>query len=820
MNALVTLLRLKHQYSLVPNELAIQTRRYGTFALPVDEESVHPPESIEAAGDKEAGGETHGLRRPDSDNNCRCFPAGMRSVANRNFYDGCSDHDDYGDEGDCDAGIDSSAPIQESCVFCGPHSRHLSHEALRRKYQCEDGASFFPLVRDLRALCMRRRTEQAVAWRCVGAVRVTRNGGGDHDGGERGSRELQHVSITMGHTSYRTYARLWERVVALGCGLRALGLSPGAMVGICGGTRWEWLATCYAVWSQRFVCVLFDGDKVTAEQVAAEIKLSVVVCTRSLLPQLHAIFAARRATHMPAFVVVNAGGPPDMEEAMSSCAAAQWSKTMEVHDAVVHTWAEVLKIGRAEWERCLAVREACRKLQERHKAESDRLHANGGEDAVAPFAPSSPPLGRDHSHSASSTAHFSSAPLERQRASCGGVSIFPRRTDSGGASCNRSLSSTAGGDVTGGPDPCTGDDDDDGEDDEDVEAEMRSCAVLNFPTGPTELAVVIYNAGDSKGVMLSHGALKAAVTAYQERLNITKFDADFSAVAAHLSQEEGGSTRSDEEQQRPCYLGYLPFALIMEFVAENVFLHRGYLICYGTPFTLYQRQGTVSVLPHGDLCEFKPLVLVSVPYVLNELRQCLDRTLPSKGFLCTIFRVAFEERRRAIRCCLDTPFLNNTVFCTPRKVLGGRCRAVISAAAPLSADTQEFLEVVCGVSVLQQYGLTESGGCGTLQYLWDTQRDCVGGLLDAVELKLRDVGPWRHSNACPSGEVLLRGPTLMSGYYARPAETSRALDGDGWLHTGDVVELQCNGSLRVVASVKNVVKNGRSCIDLDALERI
>ncbi|RNF15697.1 putative fatty acyl CoA syntetase 1 [Trypanosoma conorhini] len=414
MNVLVALLKLKHRYSLVPNEPAVQTRGSGPFVLPLGEDLPRHPDGIAVSGVKAAGGETHALRCTGSGDSYGRFLRGPWSVADCGDYDGYSDYDDDDDDDDeldSAAEVDAFATIQESCVLREPHAQRLSYEAMWRRYQCEDGDTFSPLVRDLRAVCMRRRTERAVAWRRVGAVRVTRNADGDRNGGEGASRELHRVSITMERTKYRTYAQLWERVVAFGCGLRALGLAHGAMIGICHDTRWEWLATCYAAWSQRFVCVLFDDDKLLAAQVAAEAKLSVVVCKWGLLPRLHAIFAARGASRIPTFVVVDAGGQPDVEAAVASCAAAQLSKALEVQDTVVRTWDEVLTMGRAEWKRRLAARAACRKSQDKHKAEAERCHANGGEDAVGPFVPPSPPSRR--SRSASSTARCLRAPLGR-----------------------------------------------------------------------------------------------------------------------------------------------------------------------------------------------------------------------------------------------------------------------------------------------------------------------------------------------------------------------------------------------------------------------
>jgi long-chain acyl-CoA synthetase len=121
-----------------------------------------------------------------------------------------------------------------------------------------------------------------------------------------------------------------------------------------------------------------------------------------------------------------------------------------------------------------------------------------------------------------------------------------------------------------------------------------------------------------------------------------------------------------------------------------------------------------------------------------------------------------------------------------------RVREGFCGGATVSPEVLLFFWVL-GVPVYQIYGMTETGGVSHLQQPGYTLAGCSGLLIEGLEQRISD-----------DGEVLLRGPSIFSGYLFDDAATARALDG-GWLHTGDIAELAPNGELRVVDRKKDIL---------------
>ncbi|CUE62532.1 long chain fatty acid CoA ligase, putative, partial [Bodo saltans] len=298
-----------------------------------------------------------------------------------------------------------------------------------------------------------------------------------------------------------------------------------------------------------------------------------------------------------------------------------------------------------------------------------------------------------------------------------------------------------------------------------------------------------------KGVVISHGNTVACIKGFSRRL------------ACFLEED----VPEDES-----YVAFLPLAHILEFAAENVFLMRGSMVGYGNPRTLTN----TSARPHGDLQEFKPHILAGVPRIFDTIKKAVEGKLP-EGFKRRLFDRAYEERKEAIAKGLDTPFWDNKVFAMPRQLLGGKVRGILSGGAPMSAKTQEFLMVVFGCSVGQGYGLTETCAVTTIQRYWDTQLENIGGLVSACEVKLRDVEDWKHTDPKPRGEICIRGPTVTKGYYKQPEKTAEAFSADGWFSTGDVGEVQPDGTMKIVGRVKALAKNAfGEYVALDSLESV
>lgn len=138
--------------------------------------------------------------------------------------------------------------------------------------------------------------------------------------------------------------------------------------------------------------------------------------------------------------------------------------------------------------------------------------------------------------------------------------------------------------------------------------------------------------------------------------------------------------------------------------------------------------------------------------------------------------------------------IRKLMFNKIHKKFGGNFFGCISGGAPLDVSVGEFFENI-GIRVFQGYGLTETSPVVSVNY--DKRGDIasVGKPLKSVEAK---VDP-------ETGELLLKGPSIMKGYYKRPDLTAEAITPDGWLHTGDIANIDKDGHIHITGRIKNMI---------------
>jgi long-chain acyl-CoA synthetase len=146
------------------------------------------------------------------------------------------------------------------------------------------------------------------------------------------------------------------------------------------------------------------------------------------------------------------------------------------------------------------------------------------------------------------------------------------------------------------------------------------------------------------------------------------------------------------------------------------------------------------------------------------------------------------------------------VFRKVQNALGGKVRLVISGGAPVNAETLKFFRCALGCMVIEGYGQTETTGVLTMTLPMETTGGHVGPPLRCAAIKLMDVPEMNYFSKNDQGELCAKGPMVFKGYYKNPEETEKALDEDGWLHTGDIAMWLPSGALKIIDRKKNIFK--------------
>jgi len=147
------------------------------------------------------------------------------------------------------------------------------------------------------------------------------------------------------------------------------------------------------------------------------------------------------------------------------------------------------------------------------------------------------------------------------------------------------------------------------------------------------------------------------------------------------------------------------------------------------------------------------------------------------------------------------------VFKKTKALLGGNVRMMVTGSAPISADVLDFLKVCFCCPLIEGYGMTETSAGSCLTNPEDPVAGHVGGPVFNVKLRLKDIPEMNYlsTNNPPQGEVCFWGPSVMMGYFKNEEKTKESFH-DGWLLSGDVGQIQPNGSLRIIDRAKNIFK--------------
>ena len=265
---------------------------------------------------------------------------------------------------------------------------------------------------------------------------------------------------------------------------------------------------------------------------------------------------------------------------------------------------------------------------------------------------------------------------------------------------------------------------------------------------PNDLATLIYTSGTTgrpKAVMLTH----ANARYYQQTVR--------RVIPPQEWKDDDGDIRG---------VSYLPMAHVTGRSVD----HWGAMADAVTLAYCPDALRLFEIVP-----QVHPTLLIGVPRVWEKLYAGLSTALPDASPAAV--RAMPEQARKGVlaRIGLD------------------RCRLATSGAAPIDPAIIEFFQAL-GLRITEAWGMSELSNAATLAAPGRQPNGRVGKALPGMELRIAD-----------DGEVLVRGPLVMRGYYKDPERTAEALDAEGWMHTGDIGELDADGFLKITDRKKELI---------------
>jgi long-chain acyl-CoA synthetase len=284
---------------------------------------------------------------------------------------------------------------------------------------------------------------------------------------------------------------------------------------------------------------------------------------------------------------------------------------------------------------------------------------------------------------------------------------------------------------------------------------------------PDDIATVLYTSGttgDPKGVMLTHNNVASNVR------------------ASRIVFDIGASDNT---------VSFLPLSHILQRMVDYLFFWVGCTIGY------VRSMDTLV----ADMKVIRPTVVVSVPRIYEKIYNGVmeARGLKKKlvdwavGVADRVADLRLAGREPSGLLALQYRVADRLVFSKVKKAVGGRLRFFVSGGGPLAPVLNRFFYSI-GMTILEGYGLTETSPVTNVNTLEHFRIGTVGKPVPGTEIKI-----------AADGEILVRGPQVMKGYYKRPDATAEVIDAEGWFATGDIGELDEEGFLTITDRKKDLI---------------
>ena len=289
-------------------------------------------------------------------------------------------------------------------------------------------------------------------------------------------------------------------------------------------------------------------------------------------------------------------------------------------------------------------------------------------------------------------------------------------------------------------------------------------------TGPDDVATIIYTSGTTglpKGVMLTHRNICENVKSCSTVIRIDETDSCLSFLPlSHAYERTGGY--------------YLMFACSAQiYLAESI--------------------ETISL----NISESRPTIIFTVPRLFDRMKTSILKAATSEGgmkqkiFFWAVrtgekYHKQLSEGKVSAFVNIQYGLADKLVYHKINKKFGGRLRYFVSGGAALPQKTGEFFQAL-GITILEGFGLTETSPVTHINRPEKVKFGTVGPAVKNVEVKIAE-----------DGEILLRGPNIMKGYWKDEAASAEVLK-NGWFYTGDIGEIDADGFLKITDRKKHII---------------